>query len=202
MRRADTIQLILSAIGAPDYLEIGVFEGETFSRVNAKRKIAVDPNFRYDFSLTRRPNEEFYPMTSDEFFRSNDVSIDGVLYVDGLHTYEQSLRDIENCLRVMTKRSVVLVDDCSPGLESEAAPLLPGEVPSGRSWCGDVWKSIVHLRATRGDLVIRSVLDHPGLSCITFGEPEEVLDIDLDWLKQADYKDLFFSREELLNGRR
>ena len=193
---------MLSVCGGPDYVEIGVAEGKTFTLVDARRKIAIDPDFKYDWRSLAKENESYYEITSDEFFATNDIVIDGVVYVDGFHTYDQSLRDINNCIERMSDRSIILVDDCSPGLEIEARELSSGEDPFGTSWCGDVWKSIVHLRATRNDLRITSSLQHPGLACITFGVPDSILDIDLEWLRDATYRDLFFSREELLNGRR
>lgn len=197
MTRAEIIQRAIDACGGPDYVEIGVDEGATFKVVRAARKIAIDPEFRYDWTAEGKDNEEFFEMTSDEFFDSFDQGIDGVVYVDGLHTYEQSLRDIENVLDRMSDRSVILVDDCSPNSPSSASETM---AESDGSWCGDVWKSIVHLRTTRQDLKIKTMVEFPGLAYIVFGEPDSVLEVDLVQLASAGYEYLDANSKELLNG--
>lgn len=108
-----------------------------------------------------------------------------VVFIDGLHTYEQSLRDIENSLRYLRSGGVIVVDDCIPPEESASKPIKPN---NNALWCGDVWKSILHLRTTRRDLRV-FVLDcayglgivarQPAMSNIAY-TPAEISDMSYD----------------------
>lgn len=195
--RVEVIQALLDSRQARNYLEIGVQSGDTFFRIKAKKKIAVDPRFlfrtinklrwiRWNRSNIRN---EYYQITSDEFFsRYPNVLTTrppDVVFVDGLHTYEQSLRDIENSLRYLRSGGVIVVDDCIPPEESASKPSKPN---NNAPWCGDVWKSILHLRATRRDLRV-FVLDcayglgvvakQPAMSNIAY-TPAEISDMSYD----------------------
>ena len=83
--------------------------------------------------------------------------------VDGLHTHEQTVKDVENTLRCLNEDGLIVMHDCNPG---KALGSLSGDVdqefrkanPWRFLWCGDVWKTIVHLRSTRKDLEV-CVLD-------------------------------------------
>lgn len=199
MSWARHIQGFIDLIGGDDYLEIGVDQGYTFKQIRAKNKIAVDVEFRFD--IDPKTGEEFFQIPSDDFFKNHRRKIDGVIFVDGKHTYEQALKDIENSLSIMTERSVVLVDDCSPDSEGTAERDDTVVVSDRGSWCGDVWKAIAHLRATRGDLNIRTYLAFPGLAVVKFGNPDSTLDINVSDLMSAGYDLLDSARGEILNGK-
>ncbi len=67
-------------------------------------------------------------MTSDEFFANPpeiliEKGID-LAFIDGLHTYEQSLRDVENCLKYLNPDGIIVMHDCLPSSEAEALPSL------------------------------------------------------------------------------
>jgi hypothetical protein len=158
MTRLDICQAAIDTLGAQTYLEIGVSYGEGFLRTKCPRKIAVDPYFTIPLSrkirhvLTNR-GAAYCEQTSDAFFAGPAATLFGrhgkidVAFVDGLHTYEQSLRDVENCLQWLSPNGVIVMHDCNPvtreAEQSDAS--------------GDVWKAVVHLR-TRSDLRV-AVLD-------------------------------------------
>ncbi|HUT31826.1 MAG TPA: class I SAM-dependent methyltransferase [Sedimentisphaerales bacterium] len=106
MNRLKVVQYLLNKISGKTYLEIGVELGESFCPIIAQRKIAVDPmpaSPRVRAHLLQHPGATYYQTTSDAFFARKgrnfeDQKID-VALVDGLHTYAQSLKDVENCLR-------------------------------------------------------------------------------------------------------
>ena len=200
------IQMVVRELGKPDYLEIGVKEGLSFLPVAAKRKIAVDPEFKFDYRKNGKENETYHEITSDEYFATRNDNIDGVIFIDGLHTCSQVLRDIDNALKCMTSDSVIIVDDTSPLKDTEAvaakniddAARIVG--PSfDLSWCGDVWKAIAITRATATDLHVFTVQGHRGLTFITRGEPESVLSIPVEEILSADYKYLSDARDKILN---
>ena len=104
-----------------DYLEIGCDKNQLFSRVNIKNKIGVDPH--------RGGNIR---KTSDEFFLTNDKAFD-LVFIDGLHNYQQVKKDIINSLNCLKNNGVVLIHDCLPDSMSKQA------VPRYRmQWNGDV----------------------------------------------------------------
>ena len=200
------IQMVVRELGKPDYLEIGVNEGKSFRPVNAKRKIAVDPEFRFDYITRGRPNEVFHQMTSDEYFASRSDKIDGVIFIDGKHTCAQVLRDVDNSLKAMSEDSVIIIDDSSPTKESEAVPA--GSIEDAAviigpsfdlSWCGDVWKAVAIIRATATDLHVFTVKGNRGMTFVTRGKPESVLSIPVEEILSADYKYLSDARDKILN---
>ena len=75
-----------------------------------------------------------------------------MVFIDGLHTYEQVKKDIINSLDCLKENGVVLVHDCMPDCMSKQA------VPRYRmTWNGDVWRAIVDLRHN-GDLNINEAI--------------------------------------------
>ena len=101
------IQAAITWIGAKTYVEIGVGDGQNFCHITAARKLGVDPvppdGPAWNEILAGRA--AFFPMTSDEFFTRHVDMLGGgsidVAFVDGLHTYEQSLADVEHCLKCL-----------------------------------------------------------------------------------------------------
>jgi hypothetical protein len=212
MNRLEVIQKIINARRGRNYLEIGVERGETFRAVRAGHKVAVDPHFQIRWRRRFRPllrnlNAEYHEMTSDEYFRRGGRATRfEVAFIDGLHTYRQALRDVENTLERLSPGGVIVMHDCNP---PTAAAAHPGRSPAAVaglnlpgwdwSWCGDVWKTVCHLRSQRRDLNV-FVLDCDfGLGIITRGNPESSLDLSLDELESLTFSDLEKNRQHFLN---
>ena len=49
-----------------------------------------------------------HKMTSDEFFYNNNDKFD-IIFIDGLHQYEQVIKDVKNSLNCLTKNGII---DC------------------------------------------------------------------------------------------
>jgi len=170
VKRYHVIQAAIDRLRARTYLEIGVSRGTTFERIDVAVKIGVDPIEPSEkvLRVLAGGNARYFQMTSDEFFQHHGDKFDGgvdLAFVDGLHNYAQSLRDVENCLRHLRPGGVVLMHDCYPREEAMAVPAPSREearkmnVPGWKEqWTGDVWKTVVHLRSTRNDLKV-CVLD-------------------------------------------
>jgi hypothetical protein len=186
--KAPIIQGFVEQVGGPDYLEIGIEEGHNFRAITAENKMGVDPYPKFW-------EGRIYQMTSDEFFKTKRT-LDGVIFVDGLHTYEQALRDIENSARCMTDRSIILVHDCMPGSpeEEQKEPASPGA-----AWCGDVWKAIAHIRATRNDLAVQTISIPYGLGVIRKGIPDSMLQLDVKKIKDLSYDFFVENKNDILN---
>ena len=154
---------------------------------------------------------EFYYVTSDEFFARHaplifeQESID-VAFVDGLHTYHQAYQDVCNAIDFLATGGVILMHDCNPPSESSAYPAASWEAAArmnlpgwNGNWCGDVWKSIVRLRAAHKDLRV-FVLDCDfGIGVVSRGEAENMLDMTMPEIEYLSFKDLHRERKNLLN---
>ena len=201
--RVTIVQRELDRFRHSRYLEIGVNVGVTFLHVRARRKVAVDPAQRIPrWKRLGHPNTalrgRFIEMTSDAYFASIEpAETFDVVFVDGLHTYEQSLRDVENSLRHLSEDGVILLHDCNPASAVAGGP--DPDATGDAGWNGEVWKTIVHLRATRADLDV-SVLDtDDGVGVVRRGENSSGLD-PLD-ARELTYADLDARRETLLGLR-
>lgn len=207
--RLEVIQKIIDKIKAKTYLEIGVEFGSTFSKINVGKKIAIDPIIKISWKrklvdMLKFRKVKYFEMASDKFFNKYAYLFDkqkiDVMFVDGLHTYEQSLKDIENSLRFLNEKGIVVVHDCNPINEASASPSREITRKAGeKKWSGDVWKAIVHLRSVRSDLRIFTLDCDYGLGIIMKGTPENMLDYQPEQIGKMDYKDLADSRVKFLN---
>ena len=147
---ARRLNWLAKTINAKSYLEVGVLNGKTFRDVRVKTKHAVDPNFQFDTRALADRNTCFYPMPSDEYFaRHIGRQQFDLVFLDGLHTYEQTFRDFCAVLPHTHARSVILIDDTLPPdpysalpdpREAERQKEAAGHVGGG--WNGDVYKLV------------------------------------------------------------
>ena len=74
-KRWDLINEIIIKKKYTDYLEIGCFDNDCFSKININNKTGVDPL-----------KGGTIKKTSDEFFKTNSNKFD-IIFIDGLHEY-------------------------------------------------------------------------------------------------------------------
>lgn len=148
LSRAEVVQRILDMFDQPRYLEIGVDSGKTFFELSASTKIAVDPQFKFNPDARGGPNEQFFAMTSDSWFAQTPVLPEfEVIYVDGLHTQEQTLRDLLNATERLVPKGVIVIDDVIPVNEEAALPdqaacyeIRERDGNPSKAWMGDVFR--------------------------------------------------------------
>jgi hypothetical protein len=222
MDRLAVLQKIIDSIDAKTYLEIGVETGSIISKIKARNKIAVDPKFLFTKKLRLKKmvglvSFETFEVTSDAFFKNEakKVLTEGidVAFVDGFHTYKQSLRDVENCLKYLNPAGVIVMHDCNPVDYASAFPLKEfqsfddlsklaeaGQLPGWNGfWCGDVWKTIAHLRINNKDLNVFTLDTDWGLGVISRGKGEPLNNITLRELEDMEYSFFAEHRRNLLN---
>lgn len=85
--------------------------GITFEAIVAGSRTAVDPLFLFD--PVNDANKTYHRATSDAFFAHNEKKFD-VIYLDGLHTFEQTLRDFINAASFLAEDGYILIDDVRP----------------------------------------------------------------------------------------
>jgi hypothetical protein len=107
---------LAEALDCKTYLEIGVSEGITFNAVNVETKTGVDPDFQFDWQASHDgTHTRLLPLSSDAFFAQEPIgSRFDLIFIDGLHTYDQTYRDLQNALLYSHPGTVVLIDDTIP----------------------------------------------------------------------------------------
>ncbi len=121
--RINILNKISEQISAKKYLEIGCDTDVVFNKVNCENKIGVDPIK----GGTIRD-------TSDNFFKNNKEKFD-LIFIDGLHTFDQILKDFQNSFKFLEDGGYIVMHDLMP------RNWLEEHVPRiSNNWCGDVWK--------------------------------------------------------------
>ena len=178
--RWDLINYIIKRKNYSEYLEIGCDQNQLFSKITIQNKIGVDPisggNLR---------------MTSDNFFINNKKNFD-IVFIDGLHHYEQVKKDITNSLNFLNQDGIILVHDCLPTSISKQA------VPRYRmSWNGDVWKAIVDLRQDENLQIYTLEIDQ-GIGVIKKIKNQNKLSLNKP-VNSLKFKDFYYNYNEYMN---
>ena len=132
------------------YLEIGVADPRfNYYHVMCESKEGCDPYYDtsgLDFTDEVKKEEVTYWMTSDEMFSvlPEDKKYD-CIFIDGLHTEDQSKRDIVNSLKHLNENGLILVHDVFPREER-----FTGDVNTTEEWYGNVYKSILDFKKIGG----------------------------------------------------
>ena len=177
--RWDLIEYLINKYKYSDYLEIGCDQDQLFSKVKIKNKTGVDPT-----------NGGNIRKTSDEFFKENKKKFD-IIFIDGLHTYNQVKKDILNSINCLKEEGIVLVHDCMPDSLSKQA------VPRYRmSWNGDVWKAIVDLRQNENLEIYTCKIDQ-GIGVIKKKRNSSILKMEKN-IKDLKFKDYYKNYEKYL----
>lgn len=176
------LNYLIAKYGYRKYLEIGVADGVNFAQVSAGHKTGVDPfpDCHCEF-----------PMTSDEFFRCNKRTFD-LIFIDGLHHYEQVLRDVQNSLKCLNPGGRIVLHDCLP-MTCEDQTRFPVNGP----WTGDVWKAAAYIRMHWKDIHL-CVLDMDyGCGIITPNKGQDLYPATP--IQQMDWDFYIKNRDPLLN---
>ena len=121
--RVNILNKISREISAKKYLEIGCDTNVVFNNVNCEHKVGVDP-------LKGGTIRD----TSDNFFKNNQEKFD-LIFIDGLHTFDQILKDFHNSFKFLNNGGYIVMHDLIP------RNWLEEHVPRiSNNWCGDVWK--------------------------------------------------------------
>lgn len=212
MDRLYVIQTLMKHRKLKNYLEIGVFNGHVFFRIQSSFKVGVDPEPNYSvyrklgksvFNPYNLFNQHFQK-TSDAFFTENAASLYKnrpveIALIDGMHEYAYALRDIENTLSHLSDDGIIIVHDCNPQLQEQACSFEEyRERDFTGIWNGDVWKAILHLRSHRDDINVFVLDCDHGLGIIQKGKPTGKLNLAGKKIDAFTFEDLHTNREEWL----
>ena len=180
-KRFDIINKIIKKNNYTNYLEIGCFKNENFDKIIVKNKIGVDPNS----GGTLR-------MTSDQFFATNNNKYD-LIFIDGLHVYEQVKKDIKNSLQCLNDSGIILIHDCLPRK-------LWYQTPKRMSftWNGDVWKALVECR-TQKIIDTYTLIADEGIGVIFKRNNNNLLKLETNNFKNLTYRSYISNHNKFMN---
>lgn len=190
------------------YLEIGVAQGLTLESVKVRNKVGVDPVPQFD--VTRIPRDiTFFQTESDTFFENlTPESKFDLVFLDGLHVWRQTYKDLINSLHFCKPSSIILIDDVVPDDELAAYPDWDkalelkdaAGITDGR-WQGDVYKVLMAINNFHPELeytVIgsRDGVDNPqAIVRVKYGSDPSLIQMasqaDLMTVQSGEYSDHF-----------
>lgn len=191
LKRWEVINNLIEEFSYDSYLEIGVAHFTTFNQVCADHKECVDPNV----------TTATYHMTSDRFFNTSTSKREwyDLIFIDGMHTYEQSWRDLQNSLNILSVDGTVVLHDCNP-YDPQFATVnwIPG------TWLGEVWKTILSARICFPRLHIYTLPDDEGCGIINYTRypvplRKNLAQLSLEQVKLLPYEFLVDHRKDILN---
>lgn len=223
MTRIEVLNALIKKKSVKNYLEIGVNRGKClFNIVGTEKRFGVDPFF--NFSLWKKiracilnPHtfkNDYFEVTSNIFFDTNTKLLEAntldLAFIDGLHTYKQSLKDTLNTLQYLDDNGVIVLHDCNPLDELAAYPansiddartVLENHKDWKNIWNGDVWKTIVYIKKNHPELSAFVLNTDHGLGFVFKKSQVNLPEIfnTIDNIDALDYSFLAKHREELLD---
>ena len=178
--RWDLIQYLIDKYSFKKYLEIGCDDDASFSKIKIEKKIGVDP---FSGGTIRD--------TSDNFFKNNKDFFD-IIFIDGLHIYDQVIKDINNSLKFLNKDGFILIHDCLPRTKAHQA------IPRYRgSWNGDVWKAIVEMRTKKDVETYTCKIDY-GIGVIQKKDNTDILNLDTQNFSRLKFEEYFKNNSKFM----
>ena len=179
--RSEIIQNIINKKNYESYLEIGCFSNELFNQIKIQNKTGVDPVSGGNIKAT-----------SDEFFKKNTNKFD-IIFIDGLHHYDQVKKDIENSIKFLNERGIILLHDCLPSkVYDQAVPRCT------YNWNGDVWKAIVEARC-KLDIDTYTIYADQGIGVIFKRPNRNILKLNIRNFNKLTFKDYFNNHKVYMN---
>lgn len=143
----DVLASLHEALAPRSYFEIGVRRGESL-RLARCPALGVDP--APALSAPLGAGQRVMALASDDFFAFESAALAAppdLAFIDGLHLFEQVLRDFMHVERHAAAGTLVVIDDIFPNHPAQAA-----RERRTRAWTGDVWKLHALLAEQRPDL--------------------------------------------------
>ena len=180
-QRFEVINKIIKKKNYKNYLEIGCFKDENFKEIIIERKVGVDP-----------VSGGTIRSTSDNFFKTNNKIFD-IIFIDGLHYFDQVKKDIENALEALSERGIIIIHDCLPSrIRDQMIPR------SHEHWNGDVWKVVVEFR-TKINVDVYTCMADEGLGIIFKKKNLNRLKLDLKDFKKLKFEDYYYNYSKFMN---
>ena len=178
MNRWDIINAFIKKYNYKSYLEIGTQHGNCFREVVCEHKVCVDIKKSYE-GLT-------YEMSSDDYFKKFNDKFD-IIFIDGLHTEDQTIKDIASGLVVLNENGTIIVHDCLP--DSAGA--------TGMHLCGTSYMAPIWYRMKITNVTVQVVDTDTGCAIIRKGKNNVYEEVTYEQARQYDY--FAAHKKELVN---
>jgi SAM-dependent methyltransferase len=189
---------------AARYLEIGVYVGATFETIRGVERVGVDPDPLFDVGRLPGGTHVFIG-TSDDFFRSlpSEARFD-VVFVDGLHQFDQAYRDVVNSFNHLAPGGVLLVDDVVPFDEisamhdwTAARERRRAVGDSSNFWNGDVFVTLMVLVEHHPSIRVRTIIGSGNPQAVMWQSDDDIVrpidDRALATYSSVTYGDVFMN---------
>lgn len=126
------------------------------------------------------PRESYHALTSDDYFAGPGLNERfDLIYLDGLHTYEQTLADLRHALERSHEHTLILIDDTVP---NDVFSALPDEEKSYKyrarfgnnpsyGWHGDIYKLVIHIHDFMPELSYMTFISGGNPQTLVWREP-------------------------------
>jgi len=178
MRRWEIINKLIQKHNYKSYLEIGTQHGECFKQVNCEHKVCVD--------ICKVFEQLTYEMSSDDYFKKFNDKFD-IIFVDGLHTEEQTIKDIASSLVALNEGGTIVAHDCLPDTVEATAS----------HFCGTSYMAPIWYRTSIANITVQVVDTDTGCAIIRRGENKLYTKALYDEAKTFEYYNA--NKKELLN---
>jgi Glycosyl transferase family 2/Methyltransferase domain len=166
------LERLYGSLAPETVIEIGVYQGASLALLRPPTvAIGIDPCPTVTSPL--KTETHIFAETSDEFFAKHrlETLLAGrplsVGFIDGLHLYEQALKDFVQLERYCGPRSVILFHDTVPLDEATQSRARDTQFHTG-----DVWKTVLCLKHYRPDLDVFTIATAwTGLTVVTGLDP-------------------------------
>jgi hypothetical protein len=166
------LERLYGALAPETVIEVGVYKGASLALLQPPTvAIGIDPAPMVTSPF--KTETHIFTETSDEFFaqRRLEPFLAGralpVGFIDGLHLYEQALKDFIHLEMYCGPRSVILFHDTVPLDEATQSRIRKTQFHTG-----DVWKTILCLKHYRPELDVFTIAAPPtGLTVVTGLDP-------------------------------
>lgn len=213
LSRFEVVQSFLDLFERPAFLEIAAFQSDTFDRVAAHIKVLIDESSVYE-ATNRIENSRkisVFPFPSAHYFYaiSDEQNKFDVIYIDGLHTFEQSLRDLLNSIARLNPNGVIIIDDIIPNSYVASLPdlalvnrLWTQMGMQDVSWMGDVFKLVFLIQSSFQQYSYATVQETRGQLVLWPGRrpASELVDRKIRRISRLEYSDVI-EHEKIFNIR-
>ncbi len=162
MHHSDFIGILTSIYQPNNYLELGLYKGETLLKVlpYVKNAVAVDMILSNEVKDIKNPKVEKYECDTNTFFQKWDLNKRfDFIFIDADHCYESALHDFINSTKILNRDGVIVMHDTNP-IDNRYFD---------KGYCGDSYKIVPLIENTyKDDYNIYTLpLTEAGLSIIT-----------------------------------
>jgi hypothetical protein len=126
-----------------------------------------------------------------------------VIYLDGLHTFDQTLRDLLNSIECLKPNGVIVVDDVMPSSYAASLPDWDESIrfrgligDPDQSWMGDVYRLVFFVRDYLTAFRYASLRENHGQTVLWRGaRPHVHAPLDVEAIARLDYATAIFQQE-------